>query len=933
LLWRLGVDMRPGEARPALLLFLYFFLIIAFALTTKVVQKSEFIEQYESKGLPVAYLLVAVCSLPILIVYSQIAARVPRRHLIAGTSVLGVATCVVFWWLFDSPGPWVPVVFYVCISILFVLNVSQVWSSANEIFDPRQAKRLFGFIGAGGLLGGIAGGKLAAFVTDQWGTRACLLAGAAILVLAAALVYVLRRGQPGDKDRTAGAAGLARLEAAKGGLSAIRRSRYLQLIALLMLLTAAVAQVVDLQINSEIDNATSTKDERTKSLAQLYEWTSVFGLAFQLLLTARIHRYLGIDIAMRILPVSLGLGSAGLLLASARLTELVLPTAYSLKIVDKGLSNSVDQSTRELLFLPVPRDARLKAKAWIDVFVQRAGDGLGGLLLLPITLKAMSEIQASWISLGLVTVWLAVTVLVHRHYVRSFREGLAVGVDTATPIDLSDATSIELLYQALDSPDSRQVINSLELLEAHDKGYLVPRLMLNHADPRVRLRTLRLFARTGRVDAAPMVEGLFGDDSPEVRVEAIRTIAALRGEDAASTLMECLTDRDYRVRAAAISSVAERGGDTSERAMASLDELIVDEKPRVRAEAARILGGLGAPAAEARLLRLLYDSDPHVVSHACAGIGRMIERDGFDPSYGPILISLMRHRRVKHEARNALVACGEPIIPALSHFLADPHENLWVRRAIPKTLARIDSPEAARALSDRLGADDAFLRRKVIEALSYFGERHGPASLDREVLQAQITKEVAIYLRHHVDLVALGVGRNARFLGPTVVWEERGPTLLHELLADRMRNQLDNVFRLLAALHRARPIRAARVGLTSSSTAMRVHALEYLDNTLSRDVRNAVFIAVDDLPQPVRFKRARVRFGIELQSAEETLERLISRSPLVDTEAAWLSAAAVLAVWSTETTRLYPDLRRLAATSGDPLIRETARWVCARLEP
>ena len=253
LLSRLGVDMRPGEVRSSVSLFLYFFLIIVFAVTTKVVQKSEFIEQYESKGLPVAYLLVAVCSLPILIVYSQVAARVPRRHLIVGTSVLGVATCVVFWWLFDSPDPWVPVVFYVWISILVVLNVSQFWSSANEIFDPRQAKRLFGFIGAGGLLGGIAGGELTIFVTERWGTRSCLLAGAAILSLAAALVYALRRGHPGDRDLTAGAAGLARLEAARGGLSAIRRSRYLQLIALLMILTAAVAQVVDLQVNSEIE--------------------------------------------------------------------------------------------------------------------------------------------------------------------------------------------------------------------------------------------------------------------------------------------------------------------------------------------------------------------------------------------------------------------------------------------------------------------------------------------------------------------------------------------------------------------------------------------------------------------------------------------------------------------------------------------------------
>jgi HEAT repeat protein len=396
-------------------------------------------------------------------------------------------------------------------------------------------------------------------------------------------------------------------------------------------------------------------------------------------------------------------------------------------------------------------------------------------------------------------------------------------------------------------------------------------------------------------------------------------------------MVDRLSDRDFRIRAAAISAVADHGGEATERATAALDELVSDESPEVRAEAARIVGRVRAPAFEARLLRLLYDSDPQVVSHACAGVRHLIERDGFNPTYGPILVSLMRHRRAKHEARNALVSCGGSIIPSLTHFLADPRENLWVRRAIPKTLARIGSRAAAAALTDSLGAEDAFLRRKVIEALSYLGGRRGAGSLDEDVLNGQVIKEVGIYLRHYADLIGLGPGDNARFVGPSVTWDKRGPTLLHELLADRMQGQMNNVFGLLAALHRAGAIRAAHAGLTSPNAKMRINALEYLDNTLPREVRNAIFVAVDDLPQSVRLKRVRDQFGIAVESPEATLRRLISQAPLVDAEAAWLSAAAVLAVHSTETTRLYPDLEKLAAGSEDPLVRETARWVRARL--
>jgi hypothetical protein len=97
-------------------------------------------------------------------------------------------------------------------------------------------------------------------------------------------------------------------------------------------------------------------------------------------------------------------------------------------------------------------------------------------------------------------------------------------------------------------------------------------------------------------------------------------------------------------------------------------------------------------------------------------------------------------------------------------------------------------------------------------------------------------------------------------------------------------------------------------------------------------LRNTVFIAIDDLPDSVRFRRARDRFGIEVESAEDTLRRLISRSTIVDAEEAWLTAAAVHAVHSTETEVLYPDLRTLATGAADPLVRETARWVCSHLE-
>jgi len=390
---KLGVDLRPGEGLPAVLLFIYFFLIITFQYATKSLRQAEYIDKLGAEALPLVYFLVAVCSLPILLIYSRSVDRLPRHHLIAMTSILVAGSLVGFYFLFQLENQIVPVVFYVWISIVYVLNVSQFWSYSNHVFDPRQAKRLFGFIGAGGLLGGIAGGQVARFATSFVGTYAALFIAGAILVMAGGLIYFIQKHRPSEDSSTAGAAGLGKLEEAKGGFQAILQSRHLQLVALIMLLTVMVAQVVDVQFSSAVEESTETLAERTKFFGNFYSIMGISALIFQVLFTSRIHRRLGIGFATRVLPVTMALGTAGILGAAYFARGLLLPAALSLKVGENGLRYSLDQATRELLFLPVPSRARMKAKATIDVFVQRLGKGTAAILLIPVFFGWMAPIQ------------------------------------------------------------------------------------------------------------------------------------------------------------------------------------------------------------------------------------------------------------------------------------------------------------------------------------------------------------------------------------------------------------------------------------------------------------------------------------------------------------------------------------------------------------
>lgn len=925
---RLGIDLRPGEVTAALSLFTYFFLIIAFQYACKSVRQAEYIDRLGAEALPLVYFLVALCSLPILAVYIRYCDRMPRHHLIATTSLVVSASVVGFWWLLELPGGWAPVAFYVWISIVFVLNVSQFWSYANHIFDARQAKRLFGFVGAGGLLGSVAGGQITAFAARTVGVRFSLLVAAAILAATAGLIYVIHSANRSRASTDAPTSGISKIAEARGGWKVIRGSRHLRLITATMLVTVVVAQVVDLQFNSAVESSTTTKEQSAALFGNFYTIMGLAAFAFQLLFTSRIHRALGIGVALRTLPVTMGVGTIAVLVSAAGFPLLLLPAAMGLKVAENGIRYSLDQTTRELLFMPVRSDLRVKAKATIDVFVQRFGKGAAAFLLLPVTLGWLPALQVGWIALALIAVWLVVSGAMQREYVRTFRSGLRdATMAEASPVDLQDATTIEMLVQSLDSENPRQVLTSLELLAYHDKGNLVPRLLVLHDDPAVRIRTLQILAADRRREAATLVERAMGDPDLSVRVEATRTLAAILGEDAAILMEDRLDDSDPRIRSAVIAAIGANGNaERRAKVERSLEQLLGDADPESRVEAAKALGALPDSSFETQMVRLLLDNDRGVARQAMLAVASRLARGRFNPLYGPLLVSRLRDRRLKHDARDALVACGPDVIPALVHFMNDPDENPWVRRALPKTVAQIGSSSAVEALLVALGAPDGFLRRKAADALIGLKDDGALGPIPRRELGRGVLDETARYFRHFVDLRALGLD-GVSMQGPLIRWSKRPPSLLHELLADRMRSQIDQIFALLGLLYDRRDMDAARHGLVGADTARRTHALEYLDNTLRDEVGRSVLVALGDSTPRERFERARRTFGISAEGSDHTLRRLVVLRVAGDGEAGWIAAAALHAIHVLRAATLAPLVRDAARSDTDPLVRESAAWI------
>src|SRR3990167_5662186 len=190
------VRVRPGEGQKVFLTFLYFFLIITSYYLIKPVSRSLVLGDLGSRVVPYVDLVSAILMGPIVAVFAKLVDRVPKARLVSG-SVWGVAgILLVFWRLLAHHIPWLAGAFYVWVNIFSVLVVTLFWLVANDLYRPREAKRLFGFIGSGGILGGIVGSSIAAAGAQVVGSQHLLLCSAGLLVVCWMVVQQLWRLAP-----------------------------------------------------------------------------------------------------------------------------------------------------------------------------------------------------------------------------------------------------------------------------------------------------------------------------------------------------------------------------------------------------------------------------------------------------------------------------------------------------------------------------------------------------------------------------------------------------------------------------------------------------------------------------------------------------------------------------------------------------------------
>jgi len=208
----------------------------------RVARDALFLDQFRARQLPFVDISIAVLVGFVAAAYIRIARKLTPQALFVGSLLFFAANSFVFWYLSRYYHlRWLFPIFYVWVGIFGVLSPAQVWTLANYVLTTREAKRLFGPIGAGGIFGGIFGGYICKSLPKVAGTESLMLVMAPLLALAAVPVVVLAR-RHSAATRGEESAKLSPGQESTPNvlqiLNLIWRSKYLRAIALLILLSS-----------------------------------------------------------------------------------------------------------------------------------------------------------------------------------------------------------------------------------------------------------------------------------------------------------------------------------------------------------------------------------------------------------------------------------------------------------------------------------------------------------------------------------------------------------------------------------------------------------------------------------------------------------------------------------------------------------------------
>ncbi len=369
------VQVEPHEVRALLWSFAYFFSLLCGYYVVRPMRDAMGIaggvEQLH--WLFTGTFLAMLAAVPL---FGWVTSRFSRRRFLPFVYYFFIANLLVFYAVLGGEGSHVYAAraFFVWTSVYNLFVVSVFWSFMADLYTNPQAKRLFGFIAAGGTAGALVGPALAATLARPLGTASLLLLSAGFMLVAVLCIHRLIAWNAERRSAASAEQRAAETRPLGGGVVAaiplVLRSPYLLGIALFMVLFTTASTVLYFQQAQIVRDAFVSSEARTAVFGAVDFAVNALTMAIQVSLTGRLVRALGIAWTLALVPVLLGLGFLALGFAP------VLAVIVTVQVLRRAGDYAVTRPAREMLYVVLGREEKYKAKSFLDTVVYRGGDAV-----------------------------------------------------------------------------------------------------------------------------------------------------------------------------------------------------------------------------------------------------------------------------------------------------------------------------------------------------------------------------------------------------------------------------------------------------------------------------------------------------------------------------------------------------------------------------
>lgn len=888
--WRTLFDVRPGEAVRTAYMALYLLLVMVAYYILKPVSAAMFLNKLPISQLPYLYILCAVAGGFVAQFYTRIALKASLQVAVGWAMSISVLCLIGLWWLVGPGRPWMLYVFNVWVSLFSVVLVSQGWLVAANIFDSRQAKRLYGLLGLGAVLGGLLGSAITSVAAHSLGSRNLILVSGVMVVFAYGAFRLAARHAAADLSRARGARQQTPFSS-RELFRSIASHRHLQIIIAVILLTFIVDELVDFQFQA-IAQRLYRGEVLTAFQARYFLYLNSACLLLQFFFTAWVVRRAGVGGMLQIGPMTLGVFSLGSVLVPGIVTTVMT------RFMENLNRYTFNRTAMELLFLPLSADLRNRTKAFVDIFVDRSGRGLAGVALASLLALGVRDVRAvALLTIFCAVVWLLLARRAHREYLGVVRDRLQrrrLDLESSR-ITVGDPETIAMLEPIALTGAARPACYALTLL-AEAPGYHASALLLKlKKSPlgQVREKVFEIAAALPEVNLIPeaLDEISRTGEALKAAVAYVLTVSPEAHSHAAGFLH---SDR-HALAEAAVEAMAGKPAIAAAVITGEwLEQNWKSPDPRSRALAAFAWGVRPedslASARRLPLIALVEDQDPMVAAAACRAAGARKDRGCVEA-----ILRRLSEPLIRAAAIQSLAAYGNRIAGVLEDCLADESVPVTVRRQIPRVLQRFANQRSVEVLLGALNElQDVGVRAASLKALIRLRETAPHLEFGEPFVTAQILAEARRYFELYAALEPFRPHAHPH----------SATSLLVRTIEDRLKHTLERLFNLLGLRYPLQEMQAAYIAVQTHRKEQFQAAMEFLDNVLDRPLKR-VLIPLLDASDRVA-EHGRLLFGVEVRDAESTVRDLIVHGD------PWLRACAMATAAEQKLYALAPEIATIS---------------------